>query len=227
MSEAHLSLGLGAGVAEVYGDPSKPAEHQNGVAVTPTPLYHLHVRLRDGKSIYISPEGVSAVIYLLTPALLIAILFIILILGLIALFVSIYNRLYRLRNSAEATLGQVRVALKKRLDMIEQLLEAVKSYAKFERETFESVTRLRGAVFTAGPGDLREIDRESRRILGGIMAVAESYPELRTSETVSVLMDSVKEVETEVARHRYTYNNIVQEFNIMLDTIPPGLWPPP
>jgi len=163
---------------------------------------------------------VSAVIYLLTPALLIAILFIILILGLIALFVSIYNRLYRLRNSAEATLGQVRVALKKRLDMIEQLLEAVKSYAKFERETFESVTRLRGAVFTAGPGDLREIDRESRRILGGIMAVAESYPELRTSETVSVLMDSVKEVETEIARHRYTYNNIVQEFNIMLDTIP-------
>jgi len=51
-----LPLGLGAGVAEVYGDPSKPAEHQSGVAVTPTPLYHLHVRLRVGKSIYISPE---------------------------------------------------------------------------------------------------------------------------------------------------------------------------
>ena len=145
---------------------------------------------------------------------------IIVVIGLVIYFISIYNRLYSLKNSAEATLGQVRVALKKRLDMIDQLLGAVKSYARFERETFERVTRLRSEVFKAGAGKLSEIDRESSRILGGILAVAENYPELRTSETVSKLMDAIKNLESEIARHRYTYNNIVQTFNIMLDTIP-------
>lgn len=140
--------------------------------------------------------------------------------GLIFYLVAVYNRLYRLRNSADATLGQVRVAMKKRLDMIEQLLGAVKSYAKFERETLEEITRLRSEVFKAGAGGLSDVDRRSRRIFGGIAAVAESYPELKTSETVSELMDSIRKVEGEIARHRYTYNNIVQEYNIMLDTIP-------
>ncbi|RLI23132.1 LemA family protein [Candidatus Bathyarchaeota archaeon] len=140
--------------------------------------------------------------------------------GLIIYFISIYNRLYSLKNSAEATLGQVRVALKKRLDMIEQLLGAVKSYAKFEKETFESITRLRTEVFRAGAGGLSDIDRESRRLFGSIVAVAESYPELKTSETVTRLMESVRSIEGEIARHRYTYNNIAQTFNIMLDTIP-------
>jgi len=58
---------------------------------------------------------------------------IIVLIGLIAYFISMYNRFFSLKNSAEATLGQVRVALKKRLDMIEQLADSVKSYAKFER----------------------------------------------------------------------------------------------
>ena len=153
-------------------------------------------------------------------SILIAVILVVAIVALLAYFVSVYNRLYRLKNSASATLGQVRVALKKRLDMIEQLLDAVKSYAKFERETFERITSLRSAVFKAAARDLSDVDRESRRILGGIMAVAESYPELKTSETVSKLMESVRSIEDEIARHRYTYNNIVQEYNIMLDTVP-------
>lgn len=140
--------------------------------------------------------------------------------GLILYFLFIYNRLYRLRNSSEATLGQVRVALKKRLDMIEQLLDSVKSYSSFERETFERITTMRTEVLKAGAAGLGEVDRESRRIIGGIVAVAENYPALKTSETVTKLMDGVRGVEDEIARHRYTYNNISQEFNIMLDTIP-------
>ncbi|MCD6341506.1 MAG: LemA family protein, partial [Thaumarchaeota archaeon] len=64
-------------------------------------------------------------------SILIAVILVVAIAALLAYFVSVYNRLYRLKNSASATLGQVRVALKKRLDMIEQLLDAVKSYAKF------------------------------------------------------------------------------------------------
>lgn len=144
----------------------------------------------------------------------------VIIIGLIVYFVSIYNKFQSLRNSAEATLGQIRVALKKRLDMIEQLVEAVKSYAKFERETFEKITTLRSQASTSKAADLGNVDRESRAILGNVLAVAESYPDLKTSNTVTNLMDSVKGVEDEISRQRYTYNNIAQQYNIMQDTIP-------
>ena len=134
--------------------------------------------------------------------------------------VSIYNRFVSLKNSSEATLGQIRVAMKKRLDMIDELLGAVKSYAKFEKETLERVTGMRASVATASPGDLNKVDAESRSIFGRLLAVAEAYPDLKTSTTVTSLMDSVKTLEDEIARQRYTFNNISQEFNTMIDTIP-------
>ncbi len=152
--------------------------------------------------------------------LIIGILVLGIVLGFIGFFILTYNKFFTLKNSAEATLGQVRVALKKRLDMIEQLVDSVKSYAKFEREVLEKVTSLRSRVFKTGAEGLREVDRESRGILGNILAVAESYPDLKTSNTVTNLMGSVKDIEGEIGRQRYTYNNIVQQYNIMQDTIP-------
>jgi LemA protein len=139
---------------------------------------------------------------------------------LVLYFVSIYNRLYTLKNSSEATLGQIRVAMKKRLDMIDQLLGAVKSYAKFEQETLQKVTAMRASVGTAGPGDLNKIEQESRSLFGRLLAVAENYPDLKTNTTVLNLQESIKSIEDEIARQRYTYNNISQQFNIMCDTIP-------
>jgi LemA protein len=134
--------------------------------------------------------------------------------------IGIYNRFVSLRNSSEATLGQIRVAMKKRLDMIEQLLGSVKSYAKFEKETLEKVTAMRASVATASPGDLNKVEAESRSIFGRLLAVAENYPDLKTSGTVMSMMDAVKTLEDEIARQRYTFNNISQEFNTMMDTIP-------
>jgi len=134
--------------------------------------------------------------------------------------ISIYNRFVSLRNSSEATLGQIRVAMKKRLDMIEQLLGSVKSYAKFEKETLEKVTAMRASVATASPGDLNKVETESRSIFGRLLAVMENYPDLKTATTVTSMMDSIKSLEDEIARQRYTYNNISQEFNTMMDTIP-------
>ena len=140
--------------------------------------------------------------------------------GLIILFVGIYNRFQTLKNSAEATLGQIKVAMKKRLDMIEQLLGSVRSYAKFERETFEKVTELRARVGTASPSELADVERESRTLLGRLIAVAKAYPDLKTNTTVMSLMDAVRNVEDEIARQRYTYNNIAQQYNTMTDTVP-------
>jgi LemA protein len=153
------------------------------------------------------------------------------ILGIVALVIvvlilwviSIYNRFVSLRNSSEATLGQIRVAMKKRLDMIEQLLGSVKSYAKFEKETLEKVTAMRASVATASPGDLNKVETESRSIFGRLLAVMENYPDLKTVTTVTSMMDSIKNLEDEIARQRYTYNNISQEFNTMMDTIPSNI----
>jgi LemA protein len=150
-------------------------------------------------------------------------LILLILIGFVLYFIGIYNRFFSLKNSSEATLGQIRVAMKKRLDMIDQLLGAVKSYAKFERETLEKVTAMRATVGSAGPGDLNEIERESRSILGRLIAVAENYPDLKTNTTVMNLMDAVRGVEEEIARQRYTYNNISQQFNTLVDVIPSNI----
>lgn len=138
-------------------------------------------------------------------------------------FAYLYNRLYRYSNAADANLGQIRVALKKRLDMIEQLLGAVRGYIQHEREVFERIAEMRARLFEGGTGEISEIERESRGITVSVMAVAEDYPELKANETVRKLMDAIVSVEDEIARHRYTFNNIVQEFNTMVDTIPSNL----
>ena len=148
---------------------------------------------------------------------------VIVILVLIGLFITSYNRLFRFRNAADAELGQIRVAMKKRFDMIEQLLGAVKGYTKFEREVFEKVAMLRAQVMNAGPSNLADIQRESANLFGSIRAVAEAYPDLKASETVKKLMDAIIGLEDEIGRQRYTYNNVVQEFNTMVDTIPTNI----
>jgi len=138
--------------------------------------------------------------------------------------VLIYNRFKQLRNASEATLNQIKVALKKRLDMISQLVESVKNYAKFEKEVLEKITEMRmGVTKVTKAEEIRKIDRESRKFLGMIRVTVENYPKLKTSRTVKELMRAVREVEDEIARHRYTYNNIVQEYNTKMDTIPSNL----
>ncbi len=141
--------------------------------------------------------------------------------ALIVYIITIYNRFQQLKNGAEATLGQVKVALKKRLDMLSQLLDSVKSYASFEKSTLEKITEMRTSILkTDNPEEINNIEKTSRQILGNILVSVENYPELKTSEIVKDLTGAVQNIEDEIARHRYTYNNIVQEYNTMIDTVP-------
>ena len=140
--------------------------------------------------------------------------------GFFYFYVATYNRFMVLYNAANATMGQIRVALRKRLDLISSLAEAVGSYAKYEKDTLESITRMRASIGAASPEEIIKLERESRNFLARLLAVVEQYPNLRTSELVQNLMNSSKEIEDEIARHRYTYNNIVQQYNTMIDTIP-------
>ncbi|CAB3288529.1 Protein LemA [Methanocaldococcus lauensis] len=154
----------------------------------------------------------------------VGLIIILVILGIIIYSILIYNRFQTLKNGAEATLGQIRVSLKKRLDMINQLVESVKSYASFEKETLTKITELRSSVLKANTTeDIQNIERESRNILGNILVAVENYPELKTSETVKELMNAIREIEDEIARHRYTYNNIVQEYNTKIDLFPSNI----
>jgi LemA protein len=136
---------------------------------------------------------------------------------------NIYNDFKRYKNAADATLGQIKVAMKKRFDLIEQLLGAVRGYVKHERELFESIAKLRAGVDTEEVESLGDIETDSRSITGSLLAIAEAYPDLKASDNVQSLMEAIVEVEDEISRHRYTFNNIVQEYNTMQDTIPSSI----
>ena len=154
----------------------------------------------------------------------ISIIILVVIIALIFYVITIYNRFQQLKNGAEATFNQVKVALKKRLDLINQLVETVKSYANFEKSTLEQITAMRSSVGKATtPSELSHIDKLSRNLLGNINVVFENYPDLKTNTVVKDLTQSIQNVESEIARHRYTYNNIVQEYNTMIDTIPSNI----
>jgi len=138
-------------------------------------------------------------------------------------FVMTYNRLQSLRNGADATLSQIKVAMKKRLDTIEQLVDSIESYAHFERQILEKITGMRSGLQEAGAQELGRVgEGEPDGVLGNIRLVAESYPDLKTSQATINSMNAIRELEDEIARHRYTYNNIVQEFNTMRDTMHDG-----
>jgi LemA protein len=149
------------------------------------------------------------------------ILLLVILIAVVFYFITTYNRFQQLKNGAEATLSQIKVALKKRLDLISQLVDTVKSYANFEKSTLEKIVALRSKVVEAkDPKEISEIDKLSRNILSGINVVVENYPDLKTNTIVKDLTQAIQEIEEEIARHRYTYNNIVQEYNTMIDTIP-------
>ena len=150
-------------------------------------------------------------------------LIIVVLLALAFWFVNIFNDFKKYRNAADATLGQIKVSMKKRFDLIEQLLGAVKGYVKHERELFESIAKLRAGIDSNDAKSLGDLETQSRTITGSLLAVAEAYPDLKASEGVQNLMETVVEMEDEIARHRYTYNNIVQHYNTMQDTIPSSL----
>ncbi len=155
--------------------------------------------------------------------LIIGVIVVVILIALVLWMFTIYNRFVTLKNSHEATFGQIKVALKKRLDMIAELLGSVKSYAAFEKDTLERVTAMRASVGSAGAGDIASLENESRSILGRLFAVMENYPDLKTSQTVTSLMDSVKVLEDEIGRQRYTANNIAEQYNTMIDTIPSNI----
>ena len=135
--------------------------------------------------------------------------------------VALYNRLVRLRNRSENTWAQVDVQLRRRYDLIPNLVEAVKGYAAHEQETFEEVTRARTAAQQAqGVEEQAQAENMLTAALGRLFAVAEAYPQLRATENFQQLQAQLAEVEQNIAVARQVYNDTVLSYDNALETVP-------
>lgn len=150
---------------------------------------------------------------------------VIVVLALFALgLVLLYNRLVRLRNRTENAWSQVDVQLKRRYDLVPNLVETVKGYASHERQTFEDVTQARAAAQGArGVQEQAQAENALTAAIGRLFAVAEAYPELRAAEGFQSLQAQLAETEDRIAVARQVYNDTVQTYDTALETVPTNL----
>src|SRR6187397_1812058 len=139
-----------------------------------------------------------------------------------------YNNLVRLRNRVDNAWAEVEVQLKRRWDLIPNLVETVKGYAAHERETFEAVTNARAAAQQAqGPAEAAQAEGILSQALGRLFAVAEAYPELRATENFQQLQAQLSETEDKVAVSRQVYNDTVLTYHNAIQTFPGALFAGP
>jgi LemA protein len=143
------------------------------------------------------------------------------ILGLLAFLWYIYNTLISARLRVKEAFSQIDVQLKRRTDLIPNLVETVKGYAKHEKSVFEKVTELRSSLMHAkGPEQKAEINNQITEALKSIFAVAEAYPQLRASENFKELQQELEDTENKVAYSRQFYNSTVLDYNTKLQVFP-------
>jgi LemA protein len=144
---------------------------------------------------------------------------------LIATFVVVlYNRLVRLRNRTENAWAQVDVQLRRRYDLIPNLVETVRGYASHERATFEEVTKARTAAQQARTvPEQAEAENFLTAAIGRLFAVAEDYPELRATENFQQLQAQLEDTEQKIAVSRQVYNDAVLTYDTALETVPTNI----
>lgn len=135
--------------------------------------------------------------------------------------VSSYNVLVVLRNKVEEAFSTMDVYLVKRHDLIPNLVETVKGYAKHEKETLEKVIQARNQAVNASTlEDKVEAEKAVSGVLGRLFALAESYPDLKANTNFQELMSQLKAVEEDIANARKYYNGATRQFNTSLEVFP-------
>ena len=146
--------------------------------------------------------------------------------------IAIYNGLVTLRNRFKNAFSQIDVQLKRRYDLIPNLVETARAYLKHERETLEAVTRARNTALAAAqaaganPGDpqamqsLGQAEGALSGVLGRLLAVAESYPELKANQNMLALQEELSSTENKVAFARQAYNDSVMGYNTRRESFP-------
>jgi len=138
--------------------------------------------------------------------------------------ILIFNGLIRLRNRTQEAFSDIDVQLKRRHDLIPNLVETVKGYATHERELFEKVTQARAAAINAkGAGEKGQAENALSQTLKSIFAVAENYPDLKASQNFLKLQDELSDTENKIQAARRFYNGNVRDFNIKIEVFPNNL----
>jgi LemA protein len=157
------------------------------------------------------------------------------IIGVVLVFVATYNRLVTARNAFKNAFAQIDVQLTRRYDLIPNLVETAKGYIKHERETLEAVIKARNAAYAglktaaSDPGNavavqqLSGADQQLGGALGRLMAVAESYPDLKANQNMMQLSEELTSTENKVAFARQAYNDAVMTYNNAREVFPSSI----
>ena len=138
--------------------------------------------------------------------------------------IAVYNGLIRLKNRVQEAWSDIEVQLKRRYDLIPNLIETVKGYATHERELLEKVTAARTAAMTSGSlAEKAQAENMLSQTLKSLFAVAENYPSLRASENFAKLQDELSDTENKIQAARRFYNSQVRDFNTKIQVFPNNL----
>lgn len=156
-------------------------------------------------------------------------MFFLIVLGIIILivafyFIAIYNKLIRLRNLVDEGWSGIDVFLKKRYDLIPNLVETVKGYASHEKATFENITEARSRAMGANSVEEQQAaEKNLNRALMNVMALAENYPELKANTNFQQLQSELSNIEGEIEKARRYYNGTARDYNIVKESFPSNL----
>ena len=138
--------------------------------------------------------------------------------------VGIYNRLVKLSTLVAEAWSGIDVQLKKRYDLIPNLIETVKGYASHEKETFENVTKARNqAQSTTTVEGQQAAENQLNKALINLYAVAEDYPELKANENFLSLQSELSVIESDIEKSRRYYNGTTRDYNILIDSFPSNI----
>lgn len=142
----------------------------------------------------------------------------------IAWYISTHNKLVRMKNGVEEAFSTIDIYLKKRFDLIPNIVETVKGYAKHESETYQKITDARASLGSATtPDEKIKADRQMTSAMRSLFAVAENYPQLKANTNFLDLQSQLKSMEGEIAQSRKYYNATVREFNIAIQSFPSSI----
>lgn len=139
--------------------------------------------------------------------------------------ILIYNRMVALRNRADNAWSQIDVQLRRRYDLIPNLVETVKGYATHEKTVFENVTKARAQAIAANTvADQAQAENFLTQTLKSLFAVAEAYPDLKASQNFMMLQEELSGTESKIAFARQFYNDSVYAYNTYIQSFPPVLF---
>ncbi len=157
--------------------------------------------------------------------MLIAIIVIAVLVILVAVVVGMYNGLVRLNVRADEAWSDITVQLKRRYDLIPNLVNTVKGYATHEKSVFEDVTKARSQAMQAqGPAETAKAENQFSQTLKNLFAVAEGYPQLRASENFQQLQAQLTDTEDKIMASRRFYNGVVRDFNTKRKVFPTNIF---